>query len=165
VLLLFSRIPEATVKQPPLQVLGTAIKSLDLVGFALVSPASIMFLLGLQYGGTLYPWTDSVVIGLIVGGVVTFAVFLIWEFYQGVAAMVPMALLKKRIIWSAAATLFFLLGSILTAEYYLALFFQTVKGNTPLESGIHILPATLGLAIFAITAGVLSKNTPLRFVG
>lgn len=158
VLLFFSRIPEATVKKPAMQVLGTAIKSLDLVGFALVAPATIMFLLGLQYGGTLYPWTHSIVIGLIVGGVATFAVFLVWEYYQGDAAMIPLALLKTRIIWCAAATLFFLLGSILTAEYYLAMYFQTVKGNTPLQSGIHILPATLGLAVFAITAGVLSKN-------
>ncbi|OAL02150.1 MFS general substrate transporter [Phaeosphaeriaceae sp. SRC1lsM3a] len=158
VLLFFSRIPEATVKKPAMQVLGTAIKSLDLVGFALVAPATIMFLLGLQYGGTLYPWTHSIVIGLIVGGVATFAVFLVWEYYQGDAAMIPLALLKTRIIWCAAATLFFLLGSILTAEYYLAMYFQTVKGNTPLQSGIHILPATLGLAVFAITAGVLSEK-------
>lgn len=55
VMLLLSRIPEATTKLPPRQVLGTAIQSLDLAGFMLIGPAAIMVLLGLQYGGTLHP--------------------------------------------------------------------------------------------------------------
>ncbi len=155
-LLLFSRIPEATTKLPPRQVLGTAIKSLDLLGFMLISPAAVMLLLGLQYGGTLHPWDSSVVIGLLVGGVVTFVLFLVWEYRQGDTAMIPMALLKKKVIWSVAATLFFLLGAILAAEYYLAVYFQTVHGDTPLMSGVHILPATLSLLTFTIVSGTMS---------
>ncbi|MCJ1434877.1 hypothetical protein MMC27_004247 [Xylographa pallens] len=158
VLLLFSHIPEATIKLPPRQVLGTAIKSLDLPGFMLISPAAVMVLLGLQYGGTLHPWNSSVVIGLLVGGAVTFALFLVWEYHQGDTAMIPMAMLKKKIIWSGAATLFFLLGTILAAEYYLAIYFQTVHGDTPLMSGVHILPATLSLFTFTITSGVMTEK-------
>ena len=161
VLLLFSRIPEATTKLPPRQVLGTAIKSLDLVGFMLVSPAAIMFLLGLQYGGTLHPWDSSVVIGLLVGGIATFALFLVWEYRQGDTAMIPIAMLKEKIIWSAGATLFFLLGAIVTAEYYLAMYFQTVHGDSPLMSGVHILPTTLGLLMAAVLAGTMSVFFPL----
>ncbi|KAL5365741.1 putative MFS transporter [Aspergillus floccosus] len=158
VLLLFSRIPEATTKLPPRQVLGTAIRSLDLPGFMLISPAAIMVLLGLQYGGTLYAWDSSVVIGLIVGGGVTFILFLIWEYYQGDAAMIPMAMLKKKVIWSAAATLFFLLGAILAAEYYLAMYFQTIHNNTPTMSGVHILPTTISLLSFTVVSGVMTEK-------
>lgn len=165
VLLLFSRIPEATTKLPPRQVLGTAIRSLDLPGFMLISPAAIMVLLGLQYGGTLYAWDSSVVIGLIVGGGVMFIFFLIWEYYQGDAAMIPMAMLKKKVIWSAAATLFFLLGAILAAEYYLAMYFQTIHDNTPVMSGVHILPTTISLLSFTVVSGVMSEfpSFPLSF--
>jgi hypothetical protein len=159
-LLLSSKIPEATTKQPPLQILGTAIQSLDLVGFVLVSPAAIMFLLGLQYGGTLHPWTSPIVIGLVIGGVALFAVFLVWEYFQKDAAMLPLVMFKQKIIWSAGATLFFLLGAILAAEYYLAMYFQTVHGNSPLMSGVHILPTTLGLLSFTVLAGVMSKSFP-----
>ena len=154
--LLFARIPEGTPKLPPLQVLGAAIKSLDLPGFLLVAPAAVMFLLGLQYGGTLHAWDSSVVVGLLVGGGVTFIVFLVWEYFQGDAAMVPMAMLKRKVIWSAAATLFFLLGAILSAEYYLAIYFQTVKGNSPLMSGVHILPTTVSLLTFTMVSGIMS---------
>ncbi|GAM82787.1 hypothetical protein ANO11243_007730 [Dothideomycetidae sp. 11243] len=158
VLLLFSRIPESTTKLPARQVLGTAIKSLDLPGFMLISPGAVMLLLGLQYGGTIHPWSSSVVIGLIVGGIVTIILFLVWESQQGDIAMIPMAMLKKKIIWSAGATLFFLLGSILAAEYYLAMFFQTVHGEKPLMSGVHILPTTLGLLLFAVLAGMMTEK-------
>jgi hypothetical protein len=126
------------------------------VGFVLISPAAIMFLLGLQYGGVEHPWNSSVVIGLIAGGVGTFILFFVWEYHQGDAAMIPIVMLKQKIIWSSAATLFFLLGAIVTAEYYLAMYFQTVHGNTPLMSGVHILPTTLGLILAAVLSGTMS---------
>ncbi|KAL4905453.1 hypothetical protein BDW74DRAFT_152651 [Aspergillus multicolor] len=157
IVLLLVKIPEPTTKLPPSQVLGTAIKSLDLPGFLLISPAAIMFLLALQYGGTIHPWDSSVVIGLLVGAAVTFILFLGWEYRQGDNAMVPFAMIKKRIIWSAAGNLFFLLGAILVAEYYLAIYFQTVLDNNPVMSGVHLLPTTLGLVIFTFLSGMMTE--------
>jgi len=157
VLLVVSRIPEPTVKRPARQVLGTAVKSLDLPGFLLISPAAIMFLLGLQYGGTLHPWNSSIVIGLLVGAAATFVVFLVWEYHKGDEAMVPFVMLKQRVIWSAAANLFFLLGAILVAEYYLAIFFQAVLGDSPIMSGVHMLPTTLGLVVFTMLSGMFTE--------
>lgn len=113
------RIPEPETKPPAKEVFALAIKSLDLQGFALICPAAVMVLLGLQFGGNEYVWSSSVVIGLLVGGGVTFAVFLIWEYYQGDNAMIPFAMLKQRIIWSAAGNMCFVLASILVADYYL----------------------------------------------
>ncbi|KAK3297387.1 major facilitator superfamily domain-containing protein [Chaetomium fimeti] len=151
--LLFQNVPEPKAKPPALQVLGTAIKSLDLVGFALICPAAIMFFLGLQFGGNQHPWNSSVVIGLLVGAAATLAVFLAWEYRQGDGAMVPFALLRHRVIWSAAMTLFFVLSSILLADYYLAIYFQVVLDDTPLMSGVHMLPTTLGLVAFTMISG------------
>ncbi|RMZ82141.1 hypothetical protein DV738_g1888, partial [Chaetothyriales sp. CBS 135597] len=155
VLLFIFRIPEPKTKQPARQVLSTAIKSLDLPGFALICPAAIMFLLGLQYGGNQYAWNSSVVIGLLVGAGVTFAIFLFWEYRQGDGAMVPYAMLKNRIIWSATANMFFVLGSILVADFYLAIYFQAIHNDSPLLSGVHMLPTTIGIVLFTIISGGL----------
>lgn len=163
ILLLLFKIPEPTTKLPPRQVLSTAVKSLDLPGFMLISPAAVMFLLALQYGGTVHPWNSSVVIGLLVGAAVTFILFLIWEYHQGDGAMVPFAMIRKRIVWSAAGTLFFCLGAILVAEYYLVIYFQTVLDNRPIMSGVHLLPATLGLVIFTMLAGMMSPLLSFPF--
>ncbi|OQE26979.1 hypothetical protein PENFLA_c006G06143 [Penicillium flavigenum] len=153
--LLFNTIPEKKPKSPPLEILGTAIKSLDLVGFMLICPAVVMFLLGLQFGGNQYPWDSSVVIGLLVGSPVVFGLFLAWEFHQGDEAMVPFAMLKHRVIWSAAMTMFFSLSSVLVADFYIAIYFQAILDDSPLMSGVHMLPIMLGLVIFTMVSGVL----------
>ncbi|KAL2136481.1 hypothetical protein VTI74DRAFT_3500 [Chaetomium olivicolor] len=155
ILLLLFRIPEPVSKPPARQILGTAMKSLDLPGFMLISPAAIMLLLGLQYGGNQYAWDSSVVIGLLVGAGVTFIVFLFWEHRQGDEAMVPFALLTHRIIWSAAGNMFFLMASVLVADFYLAIYFQAVHDDPPLMSGVHMLPATLGIVLFTMLSGIM----------
>ncbi|OJJ43509.1 hypothetical protein ASPZODRAFT_74146 [Penicilliopsis zonata CBS 506.65] len=153
--LLFNTIPEPKPKDPPLQILRSVIKELDLIGFLLVCPAVVMFLLGLQFGGNEYAWDSPVVIGLIIGGAATFAVFLVWEWRQGDDAMVPLAMLKHRVIWSAAATMFFSLSSVLVADFYIAIYFQSIGDDTPLMSGVHMLPITLGIVLFTMVSGTL----------
>jgi hypothetical protein len=155
--LLFVSIPEQKSKPPTLEILATAIKSLDLPGFMLICPAVVMFLLGLQFGGNKHPWNSSVVIGLLVGGAATFAVFLVWEYYQGDDAMVPIPMLRHKIIWSAAMTMFFSLSSVLVADYYIAIYFQSIQNVSPLISGVHMLPITLGIVLFTMVSGTLSK--------
>ncbi|KAJ5412530.1 Major facilitator superfamily domain general substrate transporter [Penicillium crustosum] len=155
--LLFNTIPEPKPKDPPLQILSSVIKSLDLPGFMLICPAVVMFLLGLQFGGNEYAWDSSVVIGLLVGGCATFVVFLIWEWRQGDNAMVPLAMLRHRVIWSAAMTMFFSLSSVLVADFYIAIYFQAIHNDTPLMSGVHMLPITLGIVLFTMISGTMSN--------
>ncbi|RDW76680.1 MDR family MFS transporter [Aspergillus mulundensis] len=153
--LLFSTIPEPKPKSPPLQILGSAIHSLDLPGFMLVCPAVVMFLLGLQFGGNQHPWDSSVVIGLLIGGAATFAVFIVYQWWRGDEAMVPFALLKHKVVWSAAMTMFFSLSSVLVADFYIAIYFQAIRDDSPLMSGVHMLPITLGLVLFTVVSGAL----------
>ncbi len=162
--LLFNTIPEPKPKRPALQVLGTAVKSLDLPGFFLICPSAVMFLLGLQYGGNNYPWDSSVVIGLLAGAAVTFCLFIAWERRQGDEAMVPFTMLKHRVIWSAAMTMFFSLSSTLVADFYIAIYFQAILNDSPLMSGVHMLPVTLGMVLFTMISGVLSKSVCFTIV-
>ena len=115
-----------------------------------------MLLLALQFGGNRYTWSSSTVIGLLVGAAVTFAVFLVWEYRRGDEAMVPFAMLRKRAIHSAAGTAFFNLGVILIADFYLAIYFQAVHNNSPLLSGVHMLPFIIAMILFTITSAVSS---------
>jgi hypothetical protein len=157
VILLMFKIPEPAPKPPPRQILNTAFRSLDIPGFLLLAPAAVMFLIGLQWGGNQYEWSSSVVIGLIIGGLATFVVFLVWEHRAGDDAMLPFAMLKHRIIWSAAGNMFFLLPTILVADFYLAIYFQAVLDDSPLMSGVHMLPTTLSMVLFTMISGVSSK--------
>lgn len=155
--LLFNTIPESKSKSPPLEILGSAVKSLDLLGFMLICPAIVMFLLGLQFGGNQYPWKSAKVIGLLIGGAVAFILFLLWEYHQGDGAMLPLAMVRHQVIWSTAMTMFFSLSSILVADFYIAIYFQAIRDDSPLMSGVHMLPITLGLVMFTMISGTLSE--------
>jgi MFS family permease len=156
IILLLCAIPDPEPKPPALEVLGTAAKSLDLPGFILICPAAIMFLLGLQFGGNEHAWNSPTVIGLLAAGLVTFLLFIVWESHVGDDAMVPLAMLKNRIIWSAAGNLFFLLAAVLVADFYLAIYFQAIHDDSPLMSGVHMLPTTLGIVLFTMISGIAS---------
>ena len=49
--------------------------------------------------------------------------------------------------------------SFIAAEYYLPLYFQSVKGASPLHSGLLILPITLSEAAMGITVGIIIHRT------
>ncbi|KAL1881219.1 hypothetical protein Daus18300_001070 [Diaporthe australafricana] len=154
VLLLLLEIPEPEPKPPAREVISTALQTLDLPGFAMFAPAAAMFFLALQWGGNQYAWDSATVIGLFAGAAALFAVFLVWEHHRGDAAMLPFSMLAQRIIWSASLTMFFFLGVLFLSNYYLPIYFQAVRDDSALMSGVHILPTILGQVVFAMISGV-----------
>jgi hypothetical protein len=99
------------------------------------------------------------VIGLFVGAAATFAIFLWWEHRYGDDALLPFSMLRMRVIYSASTTMFFFMGVMLTPYYYLPIYFQTIKGDSPLMSGVHILPSILSQVIVTMSTGTLSKSS------
>jgi MFS family permease len=67
---------------------------MDPVGAILVMSLIIQYLLALQYGGQTHAWDSSVVIGLLVGFIVSFASFIAWEVYQKERAMIVVRLVS-----------------------------------------------------------------------
>ncbi|KAK5680135.1 hypothetical protein LTR17_027555, partial [Elasticomyces elasticus] len=157
--LVFNDIPEATVKPPWRHVLGTAVKTLDLVGLLLSAQLRLCFCWPSSMAETSTSRASSVVIGLLSGAATVFALFLFWEHRQGDGAMIPFAFLRSPVVRSASLTQFFALGGILIGDFYLAIFFQVARNDSPLMSGVHLLPVTLGLVIFTLAKGGLIQAT------
>ncbi|KAL4982879.1 major facilitator superfamily domain-containing protein [Aspergillus falconensis] len=155
ILLVFTRIPEQRKKAPALSVLKTLHRTLDLVGFALFAPAAIMFLLALEYGGNEYPWNSSRVIGLFVGAGATALVFLGWEYYKGKEAMIPFHLLTVRIAYASYLSTGMIFGLTMAIAYYVPIYFQAVRDDSALMSGVNLLPYILGQVVAAVLAGIL----------
>lgn len=132
---------------------------IDLVGFAGVAAASTMFLIGLQWGGTKYPWNSATVIGLICGGVATFAAVGGWLAYKGESALLPLRLLKNRINIMITITSFVQSGGTLTALYWLPVWFQAIKNTNALQSGVMILPLILSQLVASVACGAIVQKT------
>ncbi|KAL0775964.1 hypothetical protein CaCOL14_007251 [Colletotrichum acutatum] len=135
-------------------------RHLDLPGFTLFAPAAIMFLLALQFGGNDYSWDSSVVIGLFVGAAVTAGLFIFWEHREGDdKAMVPMGLFKNRIVLTSSLVGALNMSITQVSSYYIPMYFQSVKGETPFRGGVHFLPTIIAQLVFAVASGALGKLT------
>ncbi|KAI2464009.1 MFS multidrug transporter [Annulohypoxylon bovei var. microspora] len=158
-LLVLMQIPEMTEKQGALVLRnGGLIRILDLVGFAIFAPAAVMFFLALEFGGNRYAWNSAEVIGLLCGAVVAFVVFLVWEWKKGADAMIPFALLRVRIQWCASLLMFGFLGMMFVVAYYLPIYLQAVKGDSPFMSGVHNLPTILSQVVMVLVGGFVVQR-------
>ena len=152
-------IPDRVAKPDLHKLLHTLVESLDILGFAMFAPAAIMFFLALQYGGNQYAWNSATVIGLLCGAGATFIAFLCWEYYRGDAAMIPFFMLRKRIIWSSCITMACITGVLTCGAYYLPIYFQAIKGVSPIMSGVYYLPNILLQITMAMVSGWMGKRT------
>lgn len=134
-------------------------KAIDWVGSLLVVGATLMFLFGLQYGGITYPWNSAIVVCLLVIGVFTFALFMIWEWRFAKFPVMPVGLFSTRTN-IATLTVVFVHGVVfISGSYYLPLYFQAARGATPILSGVYLLPTCLSLAVGSIGTGVIIAKT------
>jgi hypothetical protein len=152
-LVFLTRIPDQRKKGK--STLKKTFLQLDLVGFAIFAPAVVMLLLALNWGGTAYAWYSGRIVGLLCGSFGAFCVLLGWEYYKEDEAMVPLGMLRRRIVASCLLTGFFQAGALAEMTYYLPLWFQTAKGESPSTSGIHILPTVGSSILFAAITGIL----------
>jgi hypothetical protein len=163
ILLLLIHIPDRTVKSKEKSTIISTLDKLDVIGFVLFAPAAIQLLLALQWGGNRFAWNSATTIGLLVGAAATFCLFMAWEYRKGEGAMIPLSLIRKRIVWASCVNMFFFMGSMMIVVYYLPIYFQAVKGVSPTRSGVDVLPGILTQMLAAIVSGVLGispRNRP-----
>ena len=131
------------------------LKAIDWVGSLIVVAATLLLLFGLQYGGVTFPWGSATVICLIVFGIVTFGLFAWWETTKFAKfPIVPMRLFNKVTNVATLGVVFFHGFVFISSSYYLPLYFQGVRGASPILSGVYLLPTALALAFTSIGTGV-----------
>ncbi|ATY63259.1 MFS multidrug [Cordyceps militaris] len=134
------------------------LQKMDMLGFVLFAPAAVMILLALEFGGNKYAWSSPTIIGLFVGGAVEVVLFLLWERRAGMTAMIPLPIIGKREVWTACVASMFMFSTMLGAGYYLPVYFQTVRGLSPLRSGISMLPAIVTQLVATVVCGGLVQR-------
>lgn len=145
------------------------IKAIDWIGALLVVGATLMFLFGLQLGGESYPWDSATVICLLVFGVVTAALFFLWEFKFAIYPIMPTRLFDSRTAKAAFIVCFCHGAVFIGSSFFLPLYFQASLGATPILSGVYLLPTSLSLSVASIATGIYIRKTglyvPPIFVG
>jgi EmrB/QacA subfamily drug resistance transporter len=131
---------------------------IDYLGTALMALAATSLVLFTSLGGTSYPWTSPVIVGLAVAGVV-FTVLFLWAERRAVEPVIPLPLFANK-VFSAASAIGFVVGfAMFGALTFLPLFLQDVKGVSPIESGVRLFPMMGGLLVASIGSGQLVSRS------
>lgn len=133
--------------------------AIDWSGSLLVIGGTLMFLFGLEFGGVQHPWDSATVICLIVFGVVTVGLFIVYEARIAPYPLMPVSLFRHRTSVIAFWLSFMHAFTFMGGSYWLPLYFQAVLGATSLLSGVYILPFVLSLSICSALVGIFIKRT------
>lgn len=116
-----------------------------------------MFLLALQFGPD-RGWSASEVIGLFCGAGALLLVFIAWEWRVGAEAMIPLAIVVQRVMWTSAVCAACLMSCSILAGTFFPIYFQSVRGLSPVMSGVYLLPAIFTQIIAVVISGIFSKE-------
>ena len=131
------------------------ILKLDLLGALITIPATVCLVLALQWGGSMYPWNDSRIIGLFVGSGCLFIILAFVQVKLGDKGTFPPKVVKNRDILCAAGFSSMFGAGYYSLVYYLAVYYQSVKGYSALDAGIRMLPLSISASISATGTGAL----------
>ncbi|KAK3382215.1 putative MFS transporter [Lasiosphaeria ovina] len=158
-LLIFFKIPKHI--QPMPATWKEILLQLDLPGFSLLLTSLVSFTLALQWGGQTKPWSDGSVVATLVMWVVLTVGFWVTEWLQGEYAMVPLSLLKSRLIWTNALYGWIINLGNFQVLFYLPIYFQSIHGQSAIDSGVNNLPFMAFFALGAMFSGFLIGKTRL----
>ncbi|KAJ5156193.1 hypothetical protein N7492_008996 [Penicillium capsulatum] len=157
IILLFYRAP------PPLPFLDTPprekILQMDFPGTLVLLSALVCYILALQRGGISLPWSDSRVVGTLVGFVVLLAVFAALQWAQKERAAMIGRLFRRNVI-VMMVYIDLLAGTFFLLVYYLPIYFQVVSGASAAQSGINNLPLILAQSVATVISGVVLSKLP-----
>lgn len=128
---------------------------MDLLGTFTIMAAVVCYLLALQWGGTTKSWSNSDVVGTLVGFGLLMILFVVIEWWMGERVLVPGRILKERNILVSCVYVFFLAGPMFILIYYLPIYFQSIKNVSAAQSGIRNVPFILSVSLFTILSGGL----------
>lgn len=136
----------------------TQIQRLDPVGIFFFVPSMVCLILALQWGGTTYAWSDPKMIGLLVTFAVLLVAFGIVETLTPETAMAPTRVVLNRSIAGSMVFTFLNYGSTMAIAYYLAFWFQAVKGDTATHAGINTIPMIIALVVSGVLAAKVTQR-------
>jgi EmrB/QacA subfamily drug resistance transporter len=154
-LLLAARLLPTVPKRPH--------ERLDRVGLALLSGGIAVFVYGLAEVGQEATPTAALPLASLLAGAVLVALFVAHALHRE-NALLDIRLFTRRGFATAAATNLVLGVALFGVALLLPLYFQIVRGSSPLHTGLLLVPQGLGAAVAMSIAGALTDKVGARGV-
>ena len=132
--------------------------AIDYAGAALLAVGLSAIVLATTLGGNRYDWASAQIVGLGLIGVAGILGFLRAEARAG-EPILPLRLFRNRVFVVTSAVGFVIGFALFGALTYLPLFQQVVRGDSPTESGLQLVPVMAGVLIGSIGSGQVITAT------
>ncbi|KAF6838552.1 major facilitator superfamily transporter [Colletotrichum plurivorum] len=136
------------------QTIFDRILDLDLVGNVFLLGACVMLFLALEYTTQGEAWSSTEVIGLLSGAGATAMVFALWQWWKQDGALIPPAIIAQRTVAASCVAAFTTYGALLIHAYFLPIWFQAIRGENAIWSGVDMIPYVATNALFSLLSGV-----------
>ena len=131
---------------------------IDWWGAAALSAALVPLLLVLEQGRE-WGWTSTASLTCLVIGAAAAVAFFLIERAMGEEAILPLALFRIRTVGVASIASVLIGVAMFGGLASLPLYLQIVKGASPTEAGLLLLPMTLGIMAGSVSSGVAISKT------
>ncbi|KAI2741843.1 hypothetical protein DTO013E5_5265 [Penicillium roqueforti] len=142
---------------------------IDWLGLAAAIACVVFLLIPLNSGGSIWPWRSALVVSMLVVGGFFFILFAIIEKRFAKIPIIPLRLFGQvptAVIYLQSA----LYNSVWQVDmYFLPIYFQDVRGYSPLQSAALILPLLLLQSVAGVISGPvmtkLARYAPVLYCG
>lgn len=135
------------------------LKRVDYAGTIITLLFSTLFLLALNFGGQTFPWKSAAVIVPLVLSALLIVLLVIVESRYIKEPLMPPHLFKNRSVVSILITNWFFGMAFYSVLYYLPVYFQVVRGDSAMWSGIRLIPMQMVTSVFSVSSGIfISKK-------
>jgi EmrB/QacA subfamily drug resistance transporter len=138
---------------------------LDWLGLALLSPSLAILIFGLAKSGQHSGFVHADVIGPVVAGALGLVAFVWHALREPDTALIDLRLFRNKTFSASMTTLFLMVVSVFGGMLLVPLYFQAVRGEDALSTGLLLAPQGFGAMITMPLAGRLVDRTgPGRIV-
>jgi len=132
--------------------------AVDYAGAVLLAVGLSGIVLMTSLGGTSYDWGSVQIVGLGAIGVAGLVAFVVAE-SRAAEPILPLHLFRNKVFRATSAIGFVIGFALFGALTYLPLFQQVVRGYSPTESGLQLIPVMAGVLIGSIGSGQIISAT------
>jgi EmrB/QacA subfamily drug resistance transporter len=139
------------------------VQRLDVRGAVLLPGGLALFLYGLAETGQHARWATPSALGPMLAGAALMALF-VWHARRADNPLIDLRLFRYRGFATGTAVNFVLGTALFGVALLLPLYFQLLRGRSPLQTGLLLIPQGLGAALAISLAGYLTDKVGARRV-
>ncbi|MET7362959.1 MFS transporter [Streptomyces sp. NPDC005562] len=136
---------------------------IDLFGVALSVVGLVLLVYGIIKGGQLADFTDPAVLGTVIAGVVVLAAFVLHE-KRSDHPSIDIKYFKNRVFSAAICAIALVFFALMGVTFFSVFYTQSVRGYSPLQTGLLMLPLAVAQLIFAPRARLVVDRFGVRAV-